>query len=107
MGFADASFLIMSLRSSGGGLSRKTRYPYPSGDFHHPAGSIRDSTLLRMNGRVRYVLFAWQDCRFESARKASDIVFSTSSDAARSSRLNRIPIKVDPDRRRSRGRGSA
>jgi hypothetical protein len=62
--------------------------------FHHPAGGIRASIPLpsaEMDAAGK-VYVVWSDCHFEPTCNASDLVFSTSTDGVKWSKVTRIPL---------------
>jgi hypothetical protein len=93
-GFAGVNFLMMSFTSSDGGASWSNTRVIARIGFHHAAGGIRDSIPLpsaEMDGSGK-VFVIWQDCRFELNCTASDLVFSTSTDGKKWSKITRLPL---------------
>jgi hypothetical protein len=86
---------IISFKSSDGGQSWGGAFEVSSVASHTVAGYLRSSPLpsaeIDASGRV-YV--AWQDCRFEPACSANDIVISASSDGATWSSPARVPTEA-------------
>lgn len=93
-GFVGNQFTMMSFTSGDGGASwGKTNIVARIG-FHHAAGGIRDSIPLpsaEMDGAGR-VYAVWQDCRFEVACNASDLVLSTTLDGKKWTKITRLPL---------------
>jgi hypothetical protein len=92
-GFAGRNFLVVSFVSTDGGASWSKTFMVSRVAFRHPAGGIRASIPLPSaeidaTGKV-YVV--WSDCHFEPGCGASDLVFSTSTDGTKWSRVTRIP----------------
>ena len=93
-GFAGRNFTMMSFISVDGGASWGNTHEITRIGFHHAAGGLRDSIPLPSaeidaSGKVYAV---WQDCRFETACSASDLVMSSSSDGTKWSKLARLPL---------------
>ena len=93
-GFAGRNFTMMSFSSEDGGASWGNTHEITRIGFHHAAGGLRDSIPLPSaeidaSGRVYAV---WQDCRFETACSASDLVMSTTTDGTKWSKLTRLPL---------------
>ena len=93
-GFAGRHFTMAAFTSSDGGDTWGKTHLVANIGFHHAAGGIRDSIPLpsaEMDGAGR-VYALWQDCRFESACTASDLVMSTSTDGVKWSKVTRLPL---------------
>ena len=84
---------IIAWRSTNGGASWSSTVTVATVKSHTEAGSLRSGPLpsaeIDAAGKV-YV--AWQDCRFRSACKANDIVYSTSTDGLTWTAVSRVPI---------------
>jgi hypothetical protein len=84
---------ILAFHSSDGGASWSAAQTIAAVTAHTAGGGLRTSPLptAEIDGSgVVYV--AWQDCRFESACSANDIVLSSSPDGTTWSAPARIPI---------------
>jgi hypothetical protein len=84
---------ILAFHSNDGGASWSAAQVVATAPSHTAGGGLRTSPLpsaeIDASGRV-YV--AWQDCRFEPACSANDIVLSSSADGTSWSAPARIPI---------------
>ncbi|HET9847172.1 MAG TPA: sialidase family protein [Candidatus Dormibacteraeota bacterium] len=86
---------ISAFRSTNGGASWSATTIISKIVFHGVAGNLRTSPLptAEIDGAGR-VYVAWEDCRFEQACKANDIVVSTSDDGVNWSPVFGVP--ADP-----------
>ena len=94
VGFTGNNFFLLSFTSSDGGASWSKTTVVTRIFYHHAAGNIRDSIPLptaEMDGAGK-VYVAWQDCRFEQNCSASDLVFSTTLDGRKWTKITRIPL---------------
>ncbi len=94
VGFSGNNFFLLSFTSSDGGASWSKSTFVTRIFFHHAAGNIRDSIPLpsaEMDGAGR-VYAVWQDCRFEPGCHASDLVFSTTLDGRKWTKITRVPL---------------
>jgi BNR repeat-like domain len=84
---------IQAFRSTDGGVSWSRADTISGIRFHGNAGGLRTSPLptAEIDGSGQ-VYVAWEDCRFRKGCTANDIVFSTSSDGANWSPVDRVPI---------------
>ena len=84
---------ILAWRSTDGGATWSSTVTVASVADHTPAGSLRSGPMpsaeIDAAGKV-YV--AWQDCRFRTACKANDIVYSTSTNGTTWTAVTRVPI---------------
>jgi hypothetical protein len=91
----EAPNQMVAFRSTDGGASWGNDVTISNIHFHGVAGNLRTSPLpsaeIDGNGTV-YVV--WEDCRFEQACSANDMVLSTSTDGVTWSPVTRIP--TDP-----------
>ncbi len=94
VGFSGNNFFLLSFTSSDGGASWSKTTVVTRIFYRHAAGNIRDSIPLPSAeidaaGRVYAV---WQDCRFEPTCNASDLVFSSTLDGRKWTKITRIPL---------------
>ncbi len=94
VGFSGYEFFLLSFTSGNGGASWSKTNVVTHMMFHNPAGGIRadiplPSAEIDGSGRV-YV--AWSDCRFEPTCNASDLVFTTTLDGKKWTKITRIPL---------------
>jgi hypothetical protein len=84
---------ILAYHSTDGGGSWSAAQTVASAPSHIVGGGLRTSSLpsAEIDGSGR-VYVAWQDCRFETACSANDIVWSSSADGTTWSSPARIPI---------------
>ena len=84
---------ISAFHSDNGGASWSTVTRISKPFFHGVNGNLRTSPLptAEIDGLGR-VYVAWEDCRFEHACKANDIVFSSSDTGTAWSPVTRVPI---------------
>jgi hypothetical protein len=92
--YSGSQPFLVSFTSSDGGASWSKTVIVTRIGFHHAAGNLRDSipvpsAEMDAAGKV-YVV--WQDCRFEKACNASDLVFSTTMDGRKWTKITRIPL---------------
>jgi hypothetical protein len=83
---------LMAFSSSNGGVSWTASSWITGINEHAVAGGLRTSPLpsaaMDASGKI---YLAWQDCRFEAACSANDIVMSTTTDGVHWSAVTRIP----------------
>ncbi|MDQ1743750.1 MAG: hypothetical protein QOE23_2089 [Pseudonocardiales bacterium] len=84
---------ILAWRSTDGGATWSSTVTVATVADHAPAGSLRSGPMpsaeIDAAGKV-YV--AWQDCRFRTACKSNDIVYSTTTNGTTWTAVTRVPI---------------
>jgi hypothetical protein len=96
VGFSGNNFFLLSFTSSDGGVSWSKTTVVTRMAFHNPAGGIRADIPLpsaEIDG-AGTVYVAWSDCRFEPGCNASDLVFSTTTDGRKWTKITRIPLNT-------------